>query len=511
MKINELMRNSGVRFGTSGARGLVTDITDRVVYAYTLGFLAHLRAILPEMPQRLAIAGDLRTSTPRIVRAICKAVEDFGLIAVDCGRIPTPTLSYYGFSNAIPSIMVTGSHIPEDRNGIKFNLPWGEILKPDEAAISGQTVVIPEELFDRDGMLKPEAGPTKILSDSGAATRLYIARYTKAFPNKVLEGVRIGLYEHSAVGRDLIAELLTLLGASVTPLGRSDVFVAVDTEAVRREDLDRARIWAAGDCAVSGRPCDPVNPPFDVIFSTDGDSDRPLIFDENGDWIRGDLAGVLCARFLDADCVVTPVSSNTALERCAFFAGRRTIRTKIGSPYVVEAMNKAVAEGLARVVGYEANGGFLTATPILLSEEITYPLAALPTRDPVIVLLAVLSLLKQEGVPLSELVGELPRRVALGDRLTDFPPELSQQKLNELLLGGRETIATVFAAFGELTGFDTTDGLRMTFDDTGDIVHLRPSGNAPEFRCYVEADTARHARELLDKALEIVARWRENK
>ena len=59
---------------------------------------------------------------------------------------------------------------------------------------------------------------------------------------------------------------------------------------------------------------------FDAIFSTDGDSDRPLVADETGKWLRGDVAGILTARYCHAEAVVVPVSCNTAVERCGWFA-----------------------------------------------------------------------------------------------------------------------------------------------------------------------------------------------
>ncbi|HBT78361.1 MAG TPA: phosphomannomutase [Planctomycetaceae bacterium] len=494
------MASSGVAFGTSGARGLVVDMSDLVCFAYTLGFLQYAaRQENGQTFDRVAVAYDLRSSSPRIARTVCRAVEYLGLKPIDCGALPSPALAYYGFAKKIPTVMVTGSHIPEDRNGIKFTLPGGEILKADEAGIREQTVTVPDELFDSSGVLSAEETAKSVASDGGEAKRLYIDRFVRALPSDFLAGFRIGFYEHSAVGRDLLCELYTKLGASVTRLGRSDTFVSVDTEAVRGEDIVSAKRWAAGD----GRT---ETPRFDAIVSTDGDSDRPLVFDEHGDWIRGDLTGIITARFLLADCVVTPVNSSTALELCGWFPN--VVRTKIGSPYVVEAMKKAVAQGAERVVGYEANGGFLTATPILIDEEYLHPLSALPTRDTVIVLIAVLLMSKKNGVPISMLIDHLPHRITAGDRLNDFPADLAQRKMEELLLGGRETIEPTFAAFGELTGMDTTDGLRMTFGDTGDIVHLRPSGNAPEFRCYTEADTVRRAQWLLGKALDIVAQWR---
>ena len=504
-QINQLMTESDVKFGTSGARGLVVDMSDEVCFAYTLGFLQYAAA--GARFDRVAVGYDLRNSSPRIAHAVCRAVQYFGLKPIDCGAIPSPTLALYGMTEKIPAIMVTGSHIPEDRNGIKFNLPSGEILKKDETGIRDQTVDLPDELFDSDGMLKPEETQKFVESDGGEAKRRYIDRFVRALPPKFLSGFRVGLYEHSAVGRDLLYELYTTLGATVTCLGRSDTFVSVDTEAVRDEDLRLAKIWASGTDLPNGVTGTPENPPFDAIVSTDGDSDRPLLFDEHGEWIRGDIAGILTARFFLADCVVTPVSSNTALERSSWFP--KIVRTKIGSPYVVEAMQQAVLRGCERVVGYEANGGFLTANSMLLDiEHFERTLDALPTRDPAIVHIACLGYARMINVPLSGIVNYLPRRIVMSDRLQNFPPELAKQKIEELLSGGDEMIQLVFAGFGELQSVNQIDGLRMTFGDQ-DIVHLRPSGNAPEMRCYTESDTKERAARLLQKAMALVDSWRQ--
>ena len=75
---------------------------------------------------------------------------------------------------------------------------------------------------------------------------------------------------------------LTQLGASVTSLERSNEFVPIDTEAVSEEDKAKALNWSKQFR-------------FDAIFSTDSDGDRPLIVDETGEWLRGDVLGLITA------------------------------------------------------------------------------------------------------------------------------------------------------------------------------------------------------------------------
>ncbi len=485
VSIAGLMETSGVGFGTSGARGLAQAMTDRVCYAYTAGFLAYLSG-RGEIAagDRVALAGDLRPSTPRIMRACSRAIRDSGFMPVNCGFIPTPAVTSWAMGEGLASIMVTGSHIPDDRNGIKFNRPAGEILKGDEPGIMAQAPDVPDG-FDAAGAL---LAPGELPPVSSRARAAYVARYLDFLPAGSLSGRRIAIYEHSSVAREILSEILSGLGAEVLRLGRTERFIPVDTEAVRPEDEALARDWAREHG-------------FFAICSADGDGDRPLVGDEGGAFLRGDVAGILTAGWLKADTVVTPVSSNTAVERCGWF--ERVERTRIGSPYVIAGMLAAPG---ARVVGYEANGGFLTRHEILRDGR---RLAALPTRDAVIVALALLLFAGERGVPLSGLTGLLPRRFTASDRLKDFPTALSSARIGALREGGVAAVTAAFGAeFGEARSLDDTDGLRITFA-SGEVVHLRPSGNAPELRCYTEADGPQRAAEMNRRCLEILAAWRD--
>ncbi|MBA4755764.1 MAG: phosphomannomutase [Sphingobium sp.] len=486
VSIADLMAQSGVAFGTSGARGLVSAMTDRVCFAYTAAFLQHLAAIGQfASGTHVAIAGDLRPSSLRIMAACAAAIRHMGGEVDHCGFIPSPAVAAYGFERSIPSLMVTGSHIPDDRNGIKFNRTDGEVLKPDELAIRAQDVVLPD-LFDSEGMLKGAASAGPLID---AATP-YIARYVDAFGSQALVGLTLGVYEHSAVGRDILVALVEALGGRAVSLGRSDRFIPVDTEAVRPEDQQLAQEWAADF-------------KLDAILSTDGDSDRPLLADEHGVWIRGDVLGILSARALGIAAIATPVSCNSAVELSGLFTAVR--RTRIGSPFVIEAMNALVAEGQGSVCGYEANGGFLLATPVEVDGR---TLNALPTRDAVLPILSVLVDARRQGVTLSALQAQLPERYTFSERLQDYPTAQSQALIADLEQGEEPAIlarltSMLGALAGEADGIDRTDGLRIHFAG-GDIIHLRPSGNAPELRCYTESGSVERAASLNAQALALV-------
>ncbi len=494
MQIGDLMVQSGVQFGTSGARGLAVEMTDRVCYAYTLGFLQYVAAIGALRPDgEVALAGDYRPSTGRILAACAQAVGDLGYRPRYVGRIPSPAVAAFGMAQGMPSLMVTGSHIPDDRNGIKFNLPTGEIMKEDEAGIRAQVVELPVGAFTADGAWVPGAAQD-LPPEEAAGYQAYVARYLDFFPAGCLAGLSIGLYEHSSVARDAFFEVLTGLGAQADRLGRSEVFIPVDTEAIRPEDVSLGRAWAA-----TGR--------YQALVSTDGDGDRPLVSDERGEWLRGDVTGILCARYLGADGVATPVSCNTALEKSGWFPAIR--RTRIGSPYVIASMATLVGEGLTSVVGYEANGGFLTATDLTMAGR---RLPALPTRDALLVAIALLLAAREQGISLSALAAGLPPRFTASDRLKDFPTELSREHLGALTSGDSQNdikaAEVLFGGrFGPVVAIDNTDGVRITFA-SGEIAHLRPSGNAPELRAYTEADSLERAWEMNRQCLELLAGWR---
>lgn len=452
------------KFGTSGLRGLVTELTPRVIGA-------HVRAFLAACPpgSGLHVARDLRDSSPGIADVVIATAREGGISVTDCGAAPTPALALAAMAAGASAVMVTGSHIPADRNGLKFYTPSGEITKAEEAAILA-------------ALAGPDAGSAK---EGGALAQAapgpgFLARYRDAFGPAALAGQRIGVWSHSAVGRDLLIETLRALGAEVVEIARSESFIPVDTEAV-----DAAtRAFLAHEAA--GKR-------LHAIVSTDGDGDRPLVTDAEGRVVPGDILGQITAQFLGADTLVTPVSSNTGAEA----AGRRVIRTKIGSPFVIAGMEAALAAApQARVVGYEANGGFLLG---FTAEGPAGRLPALMTRDSHLPIIAPLVAAGRMG--LKALAETQPSRFTAADRLQDVPTETALALVARLRDDPSARDAFLAAFGGRAHAQDLTDGLRITLDNAR-ILHLRPSGNAPELRCYTEAETPEAAQEMLALGLE---------
>ncbi len=460
-----------MKFGSSGVRGLASDLAGRASGLYTEGFARRLRATGFERG-KVFVGRDTRDSSPAIAEDCMAALTSAGFEPVDCGAIPTPALAFYAREHGGAALMVTGSHIPADRNGIKFYGPKGEIDKADEAAITGYVA----ELADHYPW-----PPARATWQTGheQAVAAFRGRVDAVLPARALSGLRLGVYQHSSVAAELLVEVLRSYGADVVAVGKSEVFVPVDTEAVSPETMAKAKGWVRD-----------FN--FDAVLSADADADRPLIIDETGGLFRGDLIGLATALFLKADTVVTPVTSNSGISD-AF--GFKVVRTRVGSPFVIAGMEAARPAG-GTIVGFEANGGVLLGSDCILNGK---TLSALPTRDSFLPILAVLGTVASTGKSLSALreLWKLP--VCASERLENFPVEKSRGLMRQL--SDRDALQAFLAPFGTVADVDETDGLRARMT-SGEIVHLRPSGNAPEFRCYAEAANGDRAAAIVAIALE---------
>lgn len=461
---------SDLKFGTSGLRGLVEDLDDAICQRYTIAFLRFLRKCnVTKKDSTLLVGRDLRSSSQRIANAVMAAAIGEGYKVKNYGKLPTPALALSALVEKSPAIMVTGSHIPEDRNGLKFYRPDGEISKFDEQGILNN---LPDHAPYDEFEILP-------YSSLGALDR-YRQRAFSVLPFGSLSSMRIGVYQHSTVARDVLVDIMSELGADVIPLHRAEYFIPVDTEALRQEDRDIAKEAVA-------------KYDLNALISTDGDGDRPLLADNEGNFLRGDILGMLTAKFLNADAVVTPVTSTSLVETSNWFS--HVYRSKVGSPYVIADMNEAEQDGSSMIVGFEANGGVLLGSDAALENGV---LPALPTRDALLPILCVLGLAQMNNLPINALCDGLPARFTASSRVQNIASEKTEQFLMRLS-NGTERIG-FFKPFGVVKAWDAIDGLRVILQN-GDIMHFRASGNAPELRCYSEASNQQRADQLVEEGL----------
>ena len=460
-----------VKFGTSGLRGLAGDLAGGAAFSHVHAFCRLLADTGKSQEGSFVfIARDRRDSSPLLTAQAMEAVRLAGFVPVDCGEVPTPALAHHAFGQNAACIMVTGSHIPADRNGLKFYLPGAEIAKADEAGISQRAMQAPP---------MPQEFPPLAGNASETVMNGWRQRHAGLLPGNAFSGLTIGVHEHSSVATAFLAQLLAGFGARIVPFGKTAQFTPVDTEAVGPEftalyDETARRHGLA------------------AIVSADADGDRPLLADENGQTVPGDLIGWLAARWVGADAVATPVTSNSAIMEAKSI---RVLRTRVGSPFVIEAMEAAAQDGARRVAGFEANGGFLLGSDCEIDGV---RLAALPTRDSTLPILGALRHMQAKGLKASELTGDAGFRATASGRLQDFAQSRSSALMEVLQDPARAQ--DFIGSQGRIERVDATDGLRF-FLGGGEVVHLRASGNAPEMRCYAEAATKKRALELLNFGL----------
>ena len=285
--------------------------------------------------------------------------------------------------------------------------------------------------------------------------------------------------------------------------------------------------------------------PLDAVVSTDGDSDRPLVLGvmpaaASGRRLRflpGDLLGIVVAEYLRADAVVVPISANDAVDGRMQEIGAVLRKSRIGSPHVIAAMDELRRAGAhERIAGWEANGGFLTASSFTLSAGV---LPALPTRDAVLPIVVNLLSAVEHRLRLNSLWSRLPARFGRSGLLDHVPVDVGLALLGRLIPPGKTTeisvdqhggmlddsgggvptplsdlderawwesltvlgrVFTPARGFPPITRLNALDGLRVHFRNR-DVAHVRPSGNAPQLRIYANSDTQARADQIVELGL----------
>ena len=430
-------------FGTSGIRDFVAFLQSIKCYAVAKAIISFMKAKGYMDRDEIVFAGDLRPSTRHIMQTQLMAGHDWGKKVLCAGNLLTPAVAYYGMyrtEGAIPSVEITASHCPvlplsKEQNGVKPNTKEGEVLKDDELEILKQVreflelelmMRAEDNMFDNNGMLKKRSdlsNDQKGLVDHAIAlmsegtgkydmaqteawtkaTKMYVERYTEAFGKIFDETDEMAFLAHMAVGRNIVADIFRALGVGsgfhyTHEGGDWEEGLIVDTEDVKPKLKLRVQD-IRGECQAAGRN-------IRGIFTTDGDSDRPALFTEDGQFIYGDKLGYMACEYLahqesskskDKLAVMT-ASCSSVVERMLQNLGFEVVKVKIGSPYVVKAMQdwlKKHKNGLA--VGFERNGGFLLGSDVRLDSGKT--LKALATRDAVLPMIAAFHTAKmEEGV-----------------------------------------------------------------------------------------------------------------
>ncbi len=436
-------------FGTSGIRGDAQKLfTEQFCFDVGRTFSVYLEQL--SIKGSIAIGMDPRESSQRIKDDIARGICYENRKVFDEGLAPSPAMNYIliADSTIAGSIMITGSHIRRDFNGIKFFIGSEEFLKKDEREF--------EQIYEclKDKVSYKDKGDIVFMSNG--AINLYqkmLLGLTEYYPSwKVVLDLGNGCQSKIMPGLFGILGLDTILiNNDPTP----EKFIARDTET---ED-------AVKDLQEKVREID-----ADMGIAFDGDGDRVVFVDEEGCFITGDYSGALIAKYSDTPVVVTPINTSQVVDHI----GKPVIRTKVGSPNVGEAMEKNGA-----TFGFEANGGGISKEVML-------------SRDAGSTIIKILNILKQSNMSLKELVNTLPQfflyRTKVACPINIYPVILENVKRKFENSGAR---------------IEEIDGLKFWKDDNTWIL-FRPSNNAPEFRIFAEARTKEEATKLGEEGLEFV-------
>lgn len=452
-------------FGTSGIRGYAqrnesqdyVSLTNEFCYNITRAFLAY--AAPKSRTAVFAVGMDMRLSSPRIKDAVIQAILDEGSAVAFQGVAPTPALAYYvKEKKCAGGIMITGSHIPEHMNGIKFFLPSGEILKEDEAEI--------EKLFADIEQIEP-AVRANAVTEQPDANFLYTELLRKhAFKitrskQRPFNGLTIVVDGRSSCQSLVMPGVLRLLGATVHELPQPTNFLSVDTEkTVANPELAAALVEHNADVGVA----------------YDGDGDRAVFYQKDGALVMPDVICTLIARNEAFETIVTPINVSSVID-CL---NKDVVRTLVGAPYVVAEMKNLLAEG-TKCFGFESNGGVIFGDYHFSRD------AGVPTVE-------VLNWLRHR--PLHEVRRDVPVYFQVKDKF-DCPTTMN----TVLLERAQHEFVSKFDDGVE--DVETMDGVKIIFKNHAWIL-FRPSQNAPEFRIFTEARTKEQAEYLMKVGTEFI-------
>jgi phosphoglucosamine mutase len=361
-------------FGTDGVRGVANIHPMTTEMAMQLGRAAAYVFKQEEHRHRIVIGKDTRLSGYMIENALAAGICSMGVDVLLVGPLPTPGIAFITASmRADAGVVISASHNPYQDNGIKFFARDGFKL-PDELELR-----IEELIFsDKIDSLRPSAEEVGKAFRVDDAMGRYIVFLKNTFPRELdLCGLKIVLdCAHGAAYR-VAPSVLEELGAEVIPYGVSpngtnindgcgSTYPEVIAEAVREHDAD-------------------------LGIALDGDADRCIFVDENGDEVDGDHIMAICGidmikrGVLPHNTVVGTVMSNLGLDIAMKQAGGKVVKTGVGDRYVVEEMRKS---------GYRF-GGEQSGHMIFLDHN--------TTGDGMISALQVLAIMQKSGKPLSEL------------------------------------------------------------------------------------------------------------
>ena len=314
-------------FGTDGVRGVANGKVLNAELAYKLGRAAAQYFGREVKSPKIIIGRDTRLSGTMLEAALAAGICSAGGNAHLLGVIPTPAVSFLTEPlGANAGVVISASHNPFEDNGIKFFAHSGFKL-PD--AVEDEIEAIVNRPIDYDNTLTGSSlGRVYTEEDK---SNLYVQHVVKSADCK-LNGLKVVMDCANGANSEIAPMILRLLGAQVIPIFNNPNGININNgcgsthlEALQQKVLEEGA---------------------DVGIANDGDADRCLAVDENGQVLDGDQIMLICALDLlkrgklKDNVLVTTVMSNVGLQKAMKEHGGSTVKTGVADRYVLEEMLK---------------------------------------------------------------------------------------------------------------------------------------------------------------------------
>lgn len=448
----------GRLFGTDGARGIANqDLTCEL--AIKIGRAAAVVLTRHATKKaKIIIAQDTRLSSSMLVNAMAAGICSVGVDVELLGELPTPALAWLvNEYSADAGVMVSASHNPAEFNGIKLFSRTGYKL-PDDVELEIEHLILdaPEEIELAD--------PLKLgtVRTRGSAALDYID-HIKETVHYNFDGMRVALDCANGSAARTAALLFSQLGATIKVLHATPTGLNINNDCGSTHMESLRNYMLDNQC--------------DVAFAFDGDADRCLMFDENGELVDGDQIMAIVAMDLKArerlteNTLVATVMSNFGMQKFAKENDIDLVCTSVGDRYVLEEMLK-----YGYVIGGEQSGH------IIFKEHAQ-------TGDGQLTAVQILQIMKRSGKKVSELASVMKR-------MPQVLEGIKADKKAKAMLINNDMVKTAIKDVQNKLG------------DDGRVL-VRASGTEPLVRVMVEgqdeAQIAQYCKELcavLSKAFE---------
>ncbi|PFH82222.1 phosphoglucosamine mutase [Bacillus sp. AFS088145] len=440
----------GKYFGTDGVRGVANkELTPEL--AYKIGRCGGYVLTKNNVKPKIIVGRDTRVSGHMLEGALVAGLLSIGAEVMRLGVISTPGVAYLTKAlGAQAGVMISASHNPVADNGIKFFGPDGfKLLDEQEDEI--------EELMDAevDRLPRPTGNDLCQVSDYFEGGQKYL-QFLKNTIDEDFSGLLVALDCAHGATSSLAPYLFADLEADIVTMGTNpNGFNINDGVGSTHPEALAVLVKEKG---------------ADIGLSFDGDGDRLIAIDENGEIVDGDQIMYICAKYLNdkgrlkQNTIVSTVMSNLGFYKAVEMNGMKSAVTGVGDRYVMEEMRK---NGFN--LGGEQSGH------IIFLDHIT-------TGDGMLSAIQLVSIVKETGKTLSQLAGEMKKypQLLINVRVTDKNEALNNERIKAIISEVEE----------EMNG-------------NGRIL-VRPSGTEPLIRVMAEAPSEAECKQYVERIVAVV-------